>query len=127
MVKQESYLGGNQLTSLPERLPASLKRLQADDNELASLPENLPASLTFLSAGNNSLSGLPANLPTGLEQLSVMGNNLRGTGNSQTALPYILERLSPNCMVNLLRNPLPDRMREYLRGQSGRNFPEISC
>lgn len=91
------YVGGNQLTCLPDTLPASLEFIAADNNQLTCLPDNLPASLKHLSVCNNELMWLPDTLPASLKQLYVDGNYIfflpedfpRGIRVSPALLPVI--------------------------------------
>ncbi|MCA1437995.1 hypothetical protein I6F33_34330 [Bradyrhizobium sp. BRP20] len=66
---------GNQLTSLPA-LPTELGGLDASSNRLMSLPEVLPAALEFLDLSHNQLLELPEVLPASLQRLDVRGNQL---------------------------------------------------
>ena len=83
--RMTACLNGNQtslnitslsLTSLPERLPAGLRRLNISGNQLTRLPETLPSGLRELYVSGNQLTRLPGNLPSGLEYLYVSGNQL---------------------------------------------------
>lgn len=64
----------NRLTTLPDSLPASLRRLDVRSNQLTTLPE-LPIEFRGLDASSNRLTSLPAVLPAELEilDLSVAG------------------------------------------------------
>ena len=52
-------VAANELTSLPENLPAGLQVLRTNANQLARLPERLPASLRNLELQSNQLTTLP--------------------------------------------------------------------
>jgi Leucine-rich repeat (LRR) protein len=73
---QRLSYSSNQLTSLPESFPNSLQYLYCSCNQLVSLPESLPNSLQELYCGNNQLTSLPENLPTSLQKLYCSGNKL---------------------------------------------------
>ena len=49
----------NQLTTLPETLPAGLTRLYCNNNQLTTLPDTLPVALTELYCYSNNLPGRP--------------------------------------------------------------------
>ncbi|BCH19727.1 hypothetical protein [Mesorhizobium sp. L-2-11] len=119
------YANKNELTELPEVLPPQLRELCASHNELTRLPENLPVGMERLEVPNNALTHLPPRLPTGLRALNVGSNELKGLGNAETALPYILERLSSECEVELSKNQISERMRTHLMERSGAKFPRI--
>jgi hypothetical protein len=70
------YVKNNQLTQLPDNLPANLAKLDVSNNQLQHLPENLPANLTMLDCSSNQLTQLPANLPAKLTQFSINNNQL---------------------------------------------------
>lgn len=83
--RMTACLNGNQislnmtslrLTSLPERLPPGLRRLNISCNQLTRLPETLPSGLRELYVSGNQLTRLPGKLPPGLEYLYVSGNQL---------------------------------------------------
>ncbi|MBR8314491.1 hypothetical protein KDW36_14975 [Burkholderia dolosa] len=78
------------LTQLPATLPDNLTLLVADGNQLTELPENLPNGLQWLVVANNQLTELPKNLPNGL-------TNLLATNNQLTELPENL----PNGLIGL--------------------------
>ena len=71
---EELYCDDNQITTLPENLPASLKELYCSNNRITALPENLPDSLEILDCNNNQITALPENWPASLEILDC-GNN----------------------------------------------------
>ena len=78
------------LTSLPRRLPDSLRELNVSDNQLISLPA-LPDSLQVLHAARNQwLTSLPTRLPASLRELNVSDNQLI----SLPTLPASLQELS---------------------------------
>nr|WP_146991677.1 NEL-type E3 ubiquitin ligase domain-containing protein [Bradyrhizobium macuxiense] len=102
------YAMRNQLNNLPATLPAGLLRLNVQGNQLTNLPDNLPATLQELNASHNRLTNLPARLPAGLEFLDASNNQL-------TSLPEtLLTRLGPDCVVDLVGNPLSERVRTNL-------------
>jgi Leucine-rich repeat (LRR) protein len=72
----------NRLTSLPDNLPASLRRLNVSANQLTSLPA-LPTELRGLDASSNRLRSLPEVLPAALQFLD-------GRYNQLTNLPELL-------------------------------------
>ena len=94
----------NQLTALPDELPASLTVLYCGNNQLTAL--QAPASLTVLECGNNpliALSELPASLMTldcrnnQLTSLPELPASLRGLwcqNNQLKTLPELPARLS---------------------------------
>jgi len=92
----------NQLTSLPEQLPASLTDLRCFKNQLTSLPELLPTSLTELHCSDNQLTSLPEQLPTSLTELHCSKNQLTSLPEQ---LPPSLTKL--NCSSNQLTS-LPE-------------------
>ncbi|UWU76101.1 NEL-type E3 ubiquitin ligase domain-containing protein [Bradyrhizobium huanghuaihaiense] len=111
---------GNQLASLPERLPSTLQELDASGNRLTHLPR-LPDGLQYLNVEYNQLTELPEPLPAGLEWLSASHNRLTnlpetvphqllwlGASNNQlTSVPEtLLAGLSRESSVNLENNPL---------------------
>ncbi|MGV7219175.1 hypothetical protein [Bradyrhizobium sp. UFLA05-112] len=75
-------ISANQLTSLPA-LPTELRGLDASSNRLRSLPEVLPAALQFLDVRHNQLTNLPELLPAPLQFLHICHNQL-------TSLPEVL-------------------------------------
>ncbi|MBP0111084.1 NEL-type E3 ubiquitin ligase domain-containing protein [Bradyrhizobium vignae] len=93
----------NRLTTLPDSLPASLRRLDVRGNQLTTLPE-LPTELRGLDASSNRLRSLPGVLPAELELLDLSHNQLqelpevlpaslqflRASNNQLTTLPEAL-------------------------------------
>lgn len=84
------------------------KALRLDALGLTSLPEPLPASLKRLVASNNRLISLPEHLPDSLNQLDVSGNRLR-------SLPVNITTMRGNCNIDLNDNLLSLRIRNHLR------------
>ena len=76
----------NQLISLPENLPPTLKRLSVSHNKLTSLPENLPSTLRILDVSNNKLTSLPENLPPTLKKLNVSYNKLASLSENLSSI-----------------------------------------
>ncbi|WP_245334840.1 NEL-type E3 ubiquitin ligase domain-containing protein [Bradyrhizobium mercantei] len=102
------YAMRNQLNNLPAPLPAGLLRLNVQGNQLTSLPDPLPATLQELNASYNRLTNLPARLPAGLRFLDASNNQL-------TSLPEtLLTRLGRESYVDLVGNPLSERVRTNL-------------
>ena len=95
------YCRLNQLTSLPEVLPASLTRLECYDNQLTTLPEQLPPSLTELHCSDNRLTSLPEVLPASLTKLYCFNNQL-------TSLPELPTSLTGLWCNNNLLAKLPE-------------------
>ncbi len=102
---------GNKLTALPNNLNELLPNLTCLyclRNELTNLPETLPASMEELSCSGNGLTALPA-LPKKLEYLNCSENQL----SVLPSLPETLKRLC--CSSNPLTElpELPEKL-EYL-------------
>ncbi|WGR73071.1 MULTISPECIES: NEL-type E3 ubiquitin ligase domain-containing protein [unclassified Bradyrhizobium] len=89
----------NRLTTLPDSLPASLRRLDVRGNQLTTLPE-LPTELRGLDASSNRLRSLPGVLPAELEHLDLNHNQLQ---ELPEVLPASLQflRASHNQLANL--------------------------
>ncbi|MCC8972021.1 NEL-type E3 ubiquitin ligase domain-containing protein [Bradyrhizobium brasilense] len=82
-------VSANQMTSLPA-LPTELRGLDASFNRLRSLPEVLPAALEFLDLSHNQLLDLPEVLPASLQSLYASHNQLT---NLPAVLPAMLQFL----------------------------------
>ncbi|MGY4199072.1 NEL-type E3 ubiquitin ligase domain-containing protein [Bradyrhizobium sp. USDA 4520] len=82
-------VSANQLTSLPA-LSTELRGLDASFNRLRSLPEVLPAALEFLDLSHNQLLDLPEVLPASLQSLYASHNQLT---NLPAVLPAMLQFL----------------------------------
>ncbi|UFW51378.1 MULTISPECIES: NEL-type E3 ubiquitin ligase domain-containing protein [Bradyrhizobium] len=98
----------NRLTTLPDSLPASLRRLDVRSNQLTSLPA-LPTELRGLDASSNRLRSLPEVLPAELELLGLSHNQLQ---DLPEVLPASLQFLYAN--HNQLTN-LPEELPATLR------------
>jgi Leucine-rich repeat (LRR) protein len=94
----------NQLTHLPERLPASLQWLDCGKNQLTHFPESLPDSLQVLYCSDNKLTQLPKCLLNALQRLYCWNNQLTQLSEN---LPVSLQIL--DCSDNQLRQ-LPKRL-----------------
>ncbi|WP_050421299.1 NEL-type E3 ubiquitin ligase domain-containing protein [Bradyrhizobium tropiciagri] len=113
----------NRLTSLPDNLPASLRRLNVSANQLTSLPA-LPTELRGLNASSNRLTSLPEVLPAALEFFDLSHNQLL---DLPEVLPASLRFLyaSHNQLTNL-PEVLPATL-EYLdvSGNQLTRLPEV--
>src|SRR5437016_4436971 len=112
-----SYLN---LRELPEKLPASLKKIYCYNNQLTKLPEKLLASLKIIYCYNNQLTKLPEKLPASLKRISCYNNQL-------TKLPLILNK--NKCYIGcsnkdkLLQNTAFDIFRQLRKEyKNKRNF-----
>jgi E3 ubiquitin-protein ligase SlrP len=81
---------GNNLAALPDRLPASLRLLDASSNRLIALPQQLPRGLERLQVEVNQLEQLPAELPDSLKVITADLNKIRALPKK---LPLALEHL----------------------------------
>jgi Leucine-rich repeat (LRR) protein len=100
---EELNCNENQLTALPENLPASLIELSCNENQLTNLPNNLPASLIILQCNGNQLTALPEHLPDYIIILDCQTNQLTALPEN---LPASLEELfcNENQLTNLPNN-----------------------
>jgi hypothetical protein len=77
------FCTNNQLTVLPDTLPAGLQTLHCAYNQLLFLSESLPSGLLYLYCFHNSLTRLPETLPADLDTFDCYENQL-------TSLPETL-------------------------------------
>ena len=80
----------NKITSLPLKLPGSLRVLCCSNNKLTELPLKLPGSLRVLGCYNNKLNELPSKLPESLQTLDCSNNDLT---ELPSRLPESLQKL----------------------------------
>ena len=80
----------NKITSLPLKLPGSLRVLCCSNNKLTELPLKLPRSLRVLGCYNNKLNELPSKLPESLQTLDCSNNDLT---ELPSRLPESLQKL----------------------------------
>jgi len=97
------------ITSLPNKLPTSLKELFCYDNKLTTLPE-LPNNLVMLSCHMNNLTELPI-LPNSLQKLYCDDNNLK-------ELPTLPKNLKDCEFYNNPLEKLPKGMTKDLLNQN---------
>jgi Leucine-rich repeat (LRR) protein len=126
----------NKLTSLPERLPSSIQRLNINYNKIAHL-NPLPKNLRQLKCTNNLLTSLPE-LPNTLFQLDCSDNsisvlpNLKNLNtlfcshNLLTQLPNLPERLDGLVCANNQLKSLP-LLPPLLIRVSCQNNPDLTC
>lgn len=126
---QDLCLGFNpSLDTLPQPLPAALKKLNINfcnftqlphqwphgliellfvTNQVAELPDTLPAGLQVICATNNRISSLPMQWPDGLQKLYLAANCIAELDPGLLSLP--------NCIhLNLCNNPLSDASKAML-------------
>jgi len=113
----------NKITSLPLKLPGSLRVLGCYNNKLNELPSKLPESLQTLDCSNNDLTELPSRLPESLQKLYCSHNKL-------TELPNLPESLkilycSGNKLTSLPSN-LPGSLQTlYCRNNNLTSLPNL--
>ena len=112
---EKLYCCNNQLTSLPETLPESLKLLECWKNQLTYLPETLPNSLCILNCAINKLTSLPNHLPNSLRLLNCDYNQLTLLLYAGAPFNHLSNSLRIlHCYNNQLTS-LPDTLPDSLR------------
>lgn len=102
------HLSGNCLkyAGLPRFWGNALEELYLDRNELTRMPQNLPASLRILNVANNSIQQVQAPLPENLEVFCAVYNRIQDVGP-------VVPRKKPIVLVdvrcNLLTESLPEK------------------
>ena len=109
-------LDRNEIASLPDALPASLKWLRLNHNKLTSLPESI-GSLTGLKRlylGNNQLTALPDAIASlnSLEDIALGNNRLE-------AFPAALASMASLRNIDVRGNPSVTKLPEDLTGFAG--------
>lgn len=100
-------LNNNKLTALPE-LPKLLTDLFFSNNLLTASPQSLPQSLIRIDLSSNQIKECPGPLPRSLSKLNMEENRL-------SRLPDSLMSLDRFCQVNVINNPIPERVIRALK------------
>ena len=88
-------------TRLPHQWPVGLIELWFITNQVAELPDTLPAGLQVICATNNRIGSLPRQWPDGLQKLYLATNRIAELDPGLLSLP--------NCIhLNLCNNPLSE-------------------
>lgn len=109
-------LDRNEITSLPDALPASLKWLRLNHNKLASLPDSIGAltGLKRLYLGGNQLTSLPGSIASlqSLEDIALGNNRLE-------EFPAVLVSIPSLRNIDIRGNPSVTKLPEDLTGFAG--------
>ena len=102
---QQLWINGNDLTSIPSRLPASLQRLLMDSNRLGKLMHSFPenAQLDTLSLMGNNISFIA---PDALSSLSLIKDVDLSDNHIRSLYPGTFANLTTLDTLQLSKNPL---------------------